>query len=397
VLSLVLLVLAAPKGAAAPAKPLLPPKAAVFVSSADEASAAKVETGLLEALEGNNVPVVDVTAEFPTPARDESGDKLAAAAKQAYDDLDYDGAAAKWTEVLEFYAKHPESGDSKALADAHFFIAVLAIQTGGKSQVKKAQEEFGRALVLAPDLTCDAGTYGNDVKKVFDKAQTEVTNRATSRLVIESSPPGAEILLRGKRMGTTPLSDGATVPVGRHFVLLSKAGYDSSGVFVDVGKEGGTAKGELKAAPGYEDVRDGATSAIGKGVGQKGPLPSNAKKLGEVVKARFLVMSDGTTAEVWDVESGNRLTGLSLSAEELSTTGKKIAGFIAKPGAAAVAAAEPGDGSSVTASGEGGPLYTKWWFWTAVGVVAVGGATAAGVAAANNSGPKPFNVVLGTP
>jgi hypothetical protein len=100
---------------------------------------------------------------------------------------------------------------------------------------------------------------------------------------------------------------------------------------------------------------------------------------------------------VWDVESGNRLTGLSLSAEELSTTGKKIAGFIAKPGAAAVAAAEPGDGSSVTASGEGGPLYTKWWFWTAVGVVAVGGATAAGVAAANNSGPKPFNVVLGTP
>jgi hypothetical protein len=45
VLSLVLLVLAAPKGAAAPAKPLLPPKAAVFVSSGDEASAAKVETG----------------------------------------------------------------------------------------------------------------------------------------------------------------------------------------------------------------------------------------------------------------------------------------------------------------------------------------------------------------
>lgn len=367
------------------------------MSSPDDAAAAKVETELLQALEGNNVPVVDVTAEFPAPAKDDAGAKLAAAAKQAYDDLDYDGAAAKWTEVLEFFAKHPESGDSKALADAHFFIAVLAIQTGGKSQVKKAQEEFGRALLLAPDLTCDAQTYGNDVKKAFDKSLTEVTGRATAKLVIESSPAGAEIVLRGKRMGTTPLAEGATVPVGRHFVLLSKSGYGSTGVFVDVSKEGGSAKGTLQAAPGFEDVRDGATSAIGKGVGQKGALPSNARKLGEVVKARFLVVSDGTTAEVWDVESGNRLNGLSLSSEELSTTGKKIAGFIAKPGSAAVAAAEPGDGNSVTAAGEGGPIYTKWWFWTAVGVVAVGGATAIGVAAANNSGPRPFNVVLGTP
>jgi hypothetical protein len=42
------------------------------------------------------------------------------------------------------------------------------------------------------------------------------------------------------------------------------------------------------------------------------------------------------------------------------------------------------------------PVYKKWWFWTAVGVVVVGGATAGGVAAASAHG-RPFNVVLGTP
>ena len=44
-----------------------------------------------------------------------------------------------------------------------------------------------------------------------------------------------------------------------------------------------------------------------------------------------------------------------------------------------------------------GPVYKKWWFWTAVGVVAVGSVTAIGVGAANSPSGRPFNVVLGIP
>ena len=135
---------------------------------------------------------------------------------------------------------------------------------------------------------------------------------------------------------------------------------------------------------------------VGKGVGTKGPIPGGARKLGDIVKARFLVLSDGATVEVWDVETGNRLSGLSMSAEELSQSAKKIGSFISKPGSAAVAAAEVTEAAGEE-PGAGGPVYKKWWFWTAVGVVALGGvATAAGVAA-NNSGGRPFNVVLGIP
>ena len=52
--------------------------------------------------------LVDVPAAFPLPARDDSGDKLVKDARQAYDDLDYEGAATKWNETLEFFVKHPE-------------------------------------------------------------------------------------------------------------------------------------------------------------------------------------------------------------------------------------------------------------------------------------------------
>ncbi len=393
-LPLILLVLAAPKTAPAPAaKPSLPARAAVFVSSPDEAGAVKAETELTRALEEANVKLVDVPAAFPVAARDESGDKLVKDARQAYDDLDYEGAATRWNEALEFFVKHPELADSKTLADAHFFVAALAIQNGGKSQAKKAQEEFVRALVNNPSLTCDPQVYGADVKKSFDKAVTELGNKGQGPLSIESSPPGAMVTLRGKELGLTPIAEPPAVPVGRHLVVFARPGYEPAGAWADVSKEGGSAKATLSAAPGYMEVRDAATTLIGKGVGAKGPIPPGAKKVGEIVKARFLVLSDGATAEVWDVESGNRLSGLSISAEELGESAKKIGGFIDRPAAAVAAVAD----DRPEEPGAGGPVYKQWWFWTAVGVVAVGGATAAGVAAANNPSGRAYNVVLGIP
>ncbi|MDP2276243.1 MAG: PEGA domain-containing protein [Archangium sp.] len=394
-LPLILLVLAAPKASAAPAKPLLPSRAAVFVSSPDEAGAAKAEAELTKALEDASVGLVDVPAGFPLAARDDAGDKLVKDARQAYDDLDYEGAATKWTEALEFFVKNPHLADAKTLADAHFFVGALAIQNGGKSHAKKATEEFVRALLNNPDLTCDPQVYGADVKKAFDKALTEISGKGVGPLAIDSSPPGAMVSLRGKELGLTPIAEAPSVPVGRHLLTFSKPGFEPSGAYADVSKEGGSAKPTLTAAPGYLEVRDAATAVVGKGVGVKGGLPPGAKKLGEVVKARFLVVSDGAIVEVWDVETGNRLAGLSLSAEEVNESAKKIGAFISKPGSAAVAAAEVTDTSEEPSAG--GPVYKKWWFWTAVGVVAVGGITAGAVAGANNSGGRPFNVVLGTP
>lgn len=389
---LVLVLAAAPKNAdAAPQKPALPAQAAVFVSSPDEAAAAKSEAELKAALQSASAPLVDVAAQFPAPARDQTGDGLVKEARQAFDDLDYEAAATKWNEALEFFTRHPEAANAMVLGDAHFFVGALALANGGKSQAKKAQEEFARALLNNPDLTCDPQTYGADAKKVFDKAHAEVNARPTAKLNVESTPAGADATVRGKKLGATPV-DAPAVPTGRHLVLLSKTGYESTGLYADVEKDGGEARAELKAAPGYSALRDAATVAIGKGVAAKGALPDEARKLAEASKARFLVMSDGATAEAWDVETGNRLAGLSVMDDQLTDTAKQIAEFIKNP-RPAIALADGAGGETAA----GGPVYKQWWFWTAVGVVVVGGATAGAVAGATSSGGRPFNVVLGTP
>ena len=392
-LPLILLVLAAPKDdAKAPAAPQLPSKAAVFVSSPDESASARLESELNEALRKKSVPLVDVPSLFPLPPRDQAGEKLVKDARQAWDDLDYEAAATKWNEALEYFAAHPEGATAKNLGDAHFFVGALAMMNGGKGQAKKAQEEFARALLHAPDLTCDPDLYGADVKKAFDKAKTEVANKPTGALAIESTPAGAEATLRGKSLGRTPIADAPTLPIGRHLVQFELAGYAPVAVYADVQKDGAVVHPTLKAAPGYGELRDAATTAVGKGLGTEGKLPADARKIGAVVKARFIVASDGASGEVWDLETGNRVKGLSMAESELEGSAQQIADFIAHPTPAVVAA----DTSSSKPMFDG-PVYKQWWFWTAVGVVVVGGATAGGVVAANSSGGRPFNVVLGTP
>lgn len=391
-ISLLVLVLAAPKAPTqAPVKPTLPAKAAVFVAGDDEAKAVKVEAELLRALEAAEVPLVDVLAAYPAPEPDGAGAQLVKEARQAYEDLDYEAAAKKWADALAFFNQNPATATSAVLGEAHFYIGALAVMNGGKSQLKKAAEEFQRALLHAPDLQCDAQTWGADTKKTFDKAAQDLAARGTGALTAESTPAGAEVHLRGRAVGHTPLAEPVTVPVGRHLLLFSRPGFAQAGVLADVSKDGFQAQATLTAARGYDDLRAAVAAATNEGLGKSGKPPAGARKVADLVKARFLVVGDGTKAEAWDLETGNRLTNLPLSSDDLAATSRKIHDFVTKPApitADAVATGEPGDGI---------PLFKQWWFWTAVGVVAVGTATSVGVVAANNSRGRPYNVLLGLP
>lgn len=372
-LTLLMVVSAAPKSQE-PAKPALPSNATVLF---DDAHA----DPLADALDADGVKLIELADEFPAPKPDDSGARLVAAAKQAYDDLDYEGSIGKWNEALEFFIQHPESADAKTMGDIHFYLGALAIQNGGKAKAKHGTEEFTRALLFNASLTCDPTVYGADVKKAFDKALNDIATRPSARLTISSEPKGATVSLHGKELGQTPLADAPGVAPGRHLVSFKKNGYAQAGVFVDVTEEGGSVVGKLKAGPGYAEV-------LSAGEGLSDPKSPDAKKLGEKLKSRFLVVKREGAAEVWDVETGNRLKGLSLADDAIKPSAKKIADFIANPSPLEVAKQE---GS--TADGE--PVTGKWWFWTIIGVAVVGGA-AAGIGAASSQG-QPFNIVLGTP
>ncbi|MEW5741829.1 MAG: PEGA domain-containing protein [Myxococcota bacterium] len=394
-LPLVLVVLAAPAPSSAPARPSLPSRAAVFVVGADREKAAaadQLEAKLTRALDDAKVELTDLESLFPLPAVDDTGAKAFAEAKKGFDDLDYEPALANAHKALEAFTAHPESATAAELADVHFFIGAVSMQLSGKAAAKKAQEFFARALLYNPDLQLNAELYGNEAKKAFEKAKQEVSGRGMGPLTITSTPAGAQVLLRDKSLGLTPLAEPPSVLAGRHLVKLSRPGFAPFGAFADVSSGGATVEATLSAAPGYAEAREVATTLLTNGVGS-GKVPPTARKLGEVMKARFLVVAvkrgDDSPLEVWDVETGNRLGDVTLSDDaSLATAATRVKDFVDHPSPLAPVAA-------TVEQGGGDPVYKKWWFWTAVGVVVVGSATAVGVAAASS---KPgYNVVLGTP
>jgi len=76
----------------------------------------------------------------------------------------------------------------------------------------------------------------------------------TGRLTVDSSPPGARLLLDGEAQGTTPY-DEAALPVGTYRVVLEKDGYEPYSTSVDVtARQAARVSGTLKARMGTLQV-----------------------------------------------------------------------------------------------------------------------------------------------
>lgn len=405
-LSLLLVVLAAPaKGAAAPS-PSLPNRASLFVVSKEtaETSGAKVEVELRKALEERSVALTDLESLFPDELPPNTGATLMKEGVDAVDNLDFEAASAKFTEALTFWNQNPALADVKEIGNAHLHLANIALQTAGKPGQKTAAENIAKALVLLPTLELDPKYFGPDVKKLVDKGLVELNKAPKAALKISSMPLGAEVTFRGAVLGFTPLSESPSVPVGRHLVVAKRPGFKPSGAFVTVAKEGGEASIELAEVEGYGAARktmNGLVPAnLGKGV------PRESREIAETMKSRFLIVTEVGSGgdgqlEVWDVETKARLKDVALPTDgNFGPVVDKVKAFLANPSPVTMAKNTNADVTATAEPASGDSVFTKWWFWTAVGVVVVGGAATGIGIAASQSQPAPpaqqpgFNPVL---
>ncbi len=399
VLSLLMVVLAAPRSSPASSAPSLPSRAAIFVVPKElaEASAARVETELRKSLDERSVALTDLESLFPGELPPNKAVVLMKEGVEAVDNLDFDAAGAKFNEALSFLGQNPALADAKELATLHLHLANIALQTGGKPGQKVAAENVSKALVFFPAIELDPKYFGPDVKKVVDKALTDLNKAPKGALRIASTPLGAEVTFRGAVLGTTPLPESPMVPGGRHLVLVKRPGYVPAGLFTTVTKEGAQATVELNEVEGFGQARKSMSTLVPANLG-KG-LPREARQVAEAMKSRFLIVAQvgegGEGAlEVWDVETNNRLKGVALPSDgNFGPVVDQVKAFLANP--APVAAAKSGGEGRRSAEGGGDSVLTKWWFWTAVGgVVVVGtGAATVGVLASQPSQPR-FNPVL---
>lgn len=407
-LSLLLVVLAAPaKGAAAPpaSSSSLPNRASLFVvpQETGEASAAKVEVELRKALDERSVPLTDLESLFPADVSVNKAATLLKEGTDAVDNLDFDAASAKFNEAMEFLGQNPGAADAKDVATIHLHLANIALQSGGKPGQKTALEHVTKAYAIFPGIELDPKYFGPDVKKVADKALVELNKAPKSTLTITTQPLGAEVSLRGAPLGVTPLAETPTVPVGRHLVSVKRPGFKPAGAFVNVAKEGSQITIELVEAEGYGAARQSMKSLVPANIG-KG-VPREARTVAETMKSRFLVVADVAPGgdgklEVWDVDTRSRLKDVALPTDgNFGPVVDKVKAFLANP--SPVVAAKTGPEVTTTAEpASGDSVFTKWWFWAAVGGVVVVGATAAtvGVVASQPQQQTPqrpsFNPVL---
>lgn len=254
-------------------------------------------------------------------------------------------------------------------------------------------EDADRLLDAIAVLTADAAIADARFPPPF---REKVAKRLASRPVksgairVESQPPGAAVFVNGRRAGETPLVVKGLAE-GEHTVTLSLAAHrdETRRVPVRAGFGiGAEATPEFLAAtlrPAPDVAVAAAVAALRNG---KEPADPPARDVAAVI-----FVDDGKVLRAGAFVPGRGWTGTAtfqtgaLSVAPLrDQVVRQVAGWFA----ARSSVAEAGPVAMQTAS-------SRWWVWTGIGTVLIGGATAAVIAAQGEPEParREGGVVIG--
>jgi hypothetical protein len=374
---------------------------AVARASNAEPAAVQIQAELNRLLGAKpDVQLVELASAFPPPAPAslKPADALYEEGKKAYDNLDPDAAATKFTSAAEAYEKHPGELKPARLAQTFVYLAACQFLNGDKVGAKAS---FLRALAANPGVQPDQSLFGSDVQTAFVDAQQEFNAEKPGTLVIDSKPSGAQVTVRGEDVGVTPLK---SVPVhaGRQPVVISLPGYVPFTSYPQVAPgKSSELKPQLEPLPALAEVLTAASRASTERSFDAKTMPPEVATIADKAGARYVVLaavqqkkSDPAQAEVqvWDVRTKNRLRGVEL---ELKTKDQertpaaaadRVYGFLTGK-----LVAEPSSPSRLP------QVVKKPWFWAAV----VGGAAVVtgGIvyATQDHRGGSPLGPVTGFP
>ena len=365
---------------------------------------ARLQRALERALEQNrNLGVRDkdllfaeFAAEIPGDAVAEarallkSGRDLLADGRAAEALLKLSGAEGALENVLAFVKKNE-------LADAQFLRGAAELRVGDR---RAARATFARLQVWRPDFVLDVERFPG-VLPLWEEAKRQVAKAGVGSVQIASEPDGAMAYIDGRYLGTTPVTAGS-LTAGDHYVTLKAEGYRRRVVRVTVDPRFDELVSESlpksEKAHLIVDLLEKARPSLGQDVAPQ-PLVDLSGFLGleQVVVGRVAREGGAVRLDAWlyDLRSRRRLsqaTGVRVPAgaeeprlAELARTlylnvrydGKTEADLRAAAPRPAPAPARP----------RGPAFYTRWWFWTIVGGVAVASA-APFVVEALTSGPS---------
>lgn len=319
---------------------------------------------------------------------------------------DKDGAYSRFKSASDVLAQNPGAGDTRLHARVAKGLGI-AIQMTGKPATE-ARDAVKRSLILYPKQAATEYAYSVESRNLFEQARREISDMASGRVEVKSTPDAAEVYLDGTFRGYTPITL-QNAAAGSHLVEVVKDGFLRWSTSASV-PEGGRAPVEalLTASPAKAEV-DKAIAAFDKGVDQK-RFATSAPALLRAVDAKEALVLTATAGP-----KGYELSGFY---RDLAGTVKPVNGVIAQDADflknirkllsdamqvafAAEGKAEPLDGPSkdriesvmkesstgdteVTinpddpifkdpgVTGDSDSIVKKWWFWTIIGTVTAG-------------------------
>ncbi len=319
-----------------------------------------------------------------------------------------------WGAALKSFSKSARRRMDAASRQADPGKLVQVMQYAGAAAVRsgdyrKGIRWFHRASVLNPAAELDARGVSGATRDLYERVRRRATGLPPSDLRVLSAPDGASVYIDGKFVGVTP----AVVPVplpGTHLLRIDLDGYIRAGQDVEV-LPGPTEEIDITLRPAEKQARfeellaaamplldsdDDAKPALGrlaKTLGVESIILGRLEPRGEenVLLIACEYDTDGEpVGEAANKVFGYRDAGFRRGSATFFDT--LLAGDGTLDRAARGLPAAPPLGESAVASlveiDDGPPIYGTWWFWTGVGLVTAGGATAGVVAALPEEAPK---------
>lgn len=319
--------------------------------------------------------------------------------RQSYENVELGDAITALTASIEaFEGAAGALEDPGAFGDALLFLG--AAQTLS-DQSTEARRTFARLHVLDPRRRPDPNVFPPDIVSRFERAAPRDARNPTASIEVTSEPAGAEVFVDGVARGPAPAT-ATNLVGGQHMVRVVMPGHATFFEMVNVRAGGSTSVRATLEAGASAETLAGALGRLQEG----GSLETALRSLGRALDVDLLLVlgisgQPGDLAidgAAYDTSSGRRLAHQTVTAsgtaEDIDGAVEQLTAQLTRSGLQSVGAssvlprvgprrrrAERRQGPE----GGGSPaIYERWWFWTAVGVVAVGATV--GIVAAASSG-----------
>ncbi|MCC7537752.1 MAG: PEGA domain-containing protein [Deltaproteobacteria bacterium] len=320
--------------------------------------------------------------------------------RQSYENVELaDAVTALSASVEAFEGAGGALEDPSALGDALLFLG--AAQALGDQQ-SESRRTFGRLHVLQPGRRPDPNVFPPDIVTRFDRAAPRDLRSPSASIEVRSEPDGAEVFVDGVARGTTPMTVHGLV-AGSHIVRVVLPGHSPH---LEIANVRGGATTSVTAMLGPTRAADAISAAVGR-LSEGGSLETALRSLGRTLSADLLVVlavsgQPGDLAiegSAYETSSGRRLAHQSATASgtpaDIDGAIEELTEGLTTEGLGALGSARPLERVGPRRQPrprperreperDGPAIYERWWFWTAVGVVAVG--TTIGIVAAASGG-----------